>query len=840
MNSPIYASIRQFKLAHLAWFEVLISLGLIGLGIFAWIPGSFYEMVGWPWVLVWQGAFGLIGIGCLVLLRRFQAPFAALGAGLDWVVLGVAFALASSALAAPLPLLALQNVLVVGVYGILLYALRNSQARWLKPEFLWRGLVWLGGISAVVSLAMWRPSPDMWLSDNFYSALRNPYPLGHHNFSGGYFVLVLPLAVGLVRDGWQRWVYGLVSLIVAFALYASGSRGALLGGLTMLAAGLVHYLWTSKGKAKLRAITLAVAALGLVLLLLGSNPRVRTLVSTLSFQSGPSQVVADGPARDRIHMAAAAGNIVRDRPLVGLGPGNMGRFYDRYRPIGAGDGLKQVQQLHNTPLHLLAELGIVGFGVYCWGAVCITRLWLRLRRALTDPAQRTLVTCLGIGAVGYSVSSFTDYQLENIPIALTLTVMLAALVKLQPKEDALPLLRQKRRWLSLLLLLLMGLALQFWLRTSLSLWLTHQGLNALEQNELSRADDKFYTAAMVTPWDPTPSALGAQQLSNIALVEDIDEGSQADLIEETITLYKQALTVSPNDVWFNQNLAVLASLTNDVSTAQQAMTRVVQLDPRSQKYSYYLLGLTYLIEGQTDKAVSAFALELLINPDSILLESWQQQLSELSEPIFSELQQHYETLLASLEPTSRVYERVDEQLNVVRWWLGEPVASVSVNRPLLKAIVASESNPEESLDYLDSCIGGGENENPDHSACQLLKAWLQPDEYLSEYLEGTNLRAENQAEVRQNITSNRDLKSWLRSTTEPISRERRFGLAFVYRNQYANQIRQILYPGSLRLYTLPGSLNLLPLRWSREVPALDSLAESVRAERLNLPHPTSQ
>ena len=65
--------------------------------------------------------------------------------------------------------------------------------------------------------------------------MRNSLPLGHHNFVGGYCLLLLPIVIGLtlVQEGKIPWLgYGAIALN-ALSLYASGSRGALLGAIAL-------------------------------------------------------------------------------------------------------------------------------------------------------------------------------------------------------------------------------------------------------------------------------------------------------------------------------------------------------------------------------------------------------------------------------------------------------------------------------------------------------------------------------------------------------------------------------------------------------------------------------
>ncbi|MEA5464693.1 O-antigen ligase family protein [Leptothoe sp. PORK10 BA2] len=846
---------------RLTTYDGLLGLGLLGLAVFAWLPDSYFRMVSWPWILVWQGAFWLVLGACTWQLRRFNQPFYRLGFGFDWLMVGLLVGLIMGSSLSPFPVLALQNSLLVGCYLILLYGLHNSRFTAVQ---LCQGLVGVGAIAAIISLVLWRPTPDMWLSDNFYDAIRNRFPLGHHNFTGGYFVLVLPIAATMawLQSGWQRWSYATLSLAIAGALYASGSRGAWLGGIAVTGLALVGGMLQSHGKNRLRIIALSGVMVCLILALLGSNPRIRALVSWHNdvpntnrsdvVASVTPKVMADGPTLDRVFMGQAAFNILKDRPLLGLGPGNLGRVYERYRPLAAGTGLNQVQQLHNTPLQITAELGAWGALIYLGTLTCLGRLIYKLQK-LSGGKDRRLSLGIAMGFLGYGISSLSDYQLENIPIAATLIVLLAALTRLGDSltshavaSDAVALKvisPSNRRWGSLLILLMVALISQFWLRSDLALWMTHQGLASIRQSQLTQADDKFYKAATLTPWDPTPSALGAQQLSELA--KTATDNNQTILREQAIELYQQVLTAAPNDIWFNQNLAVLAWQTGDITTAHQAIAKVVQLSPRSKNFSYYLLGLTYQQLGNTDAAIAAFALECLINPQVLLFDSWQQDLALLKAQVFAQALQHYQTVLSNLESNHPLKNALETHIMALRWWLGstenKPGSTNQATsqakhdeRLLTQALFNIETAPDTADHLLDDCIT---SVPADASSCRLLKAWLRP-EYLTEYLKTADLKPADQTMLQSHITTHRDLRDWLQSTTQPVSNNQRVALALLYRSYYAQKISSILLPDDLRQFSLPLSLKLFTLAWPREFAPLDQLVETIRAETLGLPHPT--
>ncbi|PSN13101.1 hypothetical protein C7293_17300 [filamentous cyanobacterium CCT1] len=234
-----------------------MPLWLVGglvLLVFSWLPLSYYRMVGWAWIVLWQiGAVALL----VALWRQLRGvrsaiadpnqlvgldsktPFYGLGYGLDWVALGLGITVLVSALVSSFPRVALWNVSLVVTYGAVLYVYCNVVNRtWLTRLRLWWGLVVVAAGTAVVSLSLWRPDAAMWASENFLTALRNHQPLGHHNFVGGYFVLMVPLAVAaaIAIQGWMRRVWIATTGLLLAALYVSGSRGAVVGLVVWLGA----------------------------------------------------------------------------------------------------------------------------------------------------------------------------------------------------------------------------------------------------------------------------------------------------------------------------------------------------------------------------------------------------------------------------------------------------------------------------------------------------------------------------------------------------------------------------------------------------------------------------
>jgi len=134
------------------WLGTVALAALLG---FSWLPQSYYRMVSWPWLALWQLGFAAAMLALLVMLRQFRVPFQRLGYGLDWAVGAITVTLALATGLAAFPGVAAWNVALALSYGVLLYGgcnwLRQSQ---LSVQRLGIGIVTAGAISALIAFAV--------------------------------------------------------------------------------------------------------------------------------------------------------------------------------------------------------------------------------------------------------------------------------------------------------------------------------------------------------------------------------------------------------------------------------------------------------------------------------------------------------------------------------------------------------------------------------------------------------------------------------------------------------------------------------------------------------------
>ena len=823
-NRPQPSSIPRF--GWLLWPSLGVFVG------FSWLPLSYYRMVGWPWILLWQGGFLALLLGGMAQLRQLQRPFYKLGHGLDGWLLALGVVLALSSLGSPFPRVALWNASLAVTYGLGLYAYRNwVDWGWLTRRRLWLGLVTVAAGVALISLALWRPTADLWQSQNFVTAIRNHQPLGHHNFVGGYLGLMLPLAVAaaLAMSGVWRWGAIVSAALITVALYVSGSRGAALGLVLWLLVTWICGLVRAEKAQRWRWGLIGLITLGTVGLALATNPRIRGWFSTAG--------TTDGPTLDRWFMLRLGGNILRDRPLLGVGPGVMSRVSNLYRPIETGAGLDHIQQLHNTPVQIAGELGLPGLALYLVGIVLVGRLWWRLWQLPLAAADRYLLGGIGGACLAYGVSSLTDYQLENIPIAGTLLALVVLLISLAdayslPKTEVLP---SRRRLASLAVWAWVGLLFYIGLPFTLTVGFGAWADGAFYHQNINLADTRWHKATILSPWDPTAAAVASESFYELDQI--LGDSEAKDNVRTLVVDYaQQAQATAPNDVWFNQNLAVLYQ-PDDPAQALPYAQRAVQIMPRNRNHGYWLLGELLLATGQESEAVAAFTLEALVNPASLTYPPWQSPpLQALYPAVVAKTLIEYDQLLTEVAPQDPGYSTLYETRALLGWWVGQPLDAVNTDRlrPLVNTLFLAETDPPSALANLELRLP--DDPSPPN---RLLAAWLDPATHWPTYAEAMGDPLDIDTLRLEDTLSTQPLRAWLTALTSPPDRSYRGALTFAYRNAQANQITQMLSPSRLQIHPVIHKLALFQ-PWPREFPALDHRLESLRTAALGLPHPTME
>jgi O-antigen ligase len=450
----------------------------------------------------------------------------------------------------------------------------------------------LGALSlavlAVAALAVAQNlAAELQLPINRYE--RPPSTFGNPVFLGAFLVLTLPICAveALFATGWRRWAGAVATGLALPALLATGSRWAWLA--FAVAAGLGTALLAPAGRWR-RLLLFGLLGGGLLVLLLNQSVVRRPQQHALIW-------------RDTLAMAL-------DRPW-GIGPG---QFPLAFLDYASGELLEVypaasfvINDAHNEPLQILAELGWPGLAAIALLAVLLMRQALgSLAKAAADGADRPLrVACLAALA-GALVQSLGSPDLRFIVSILMLGAIAGLTASFdEPRTLAVPGPRVVRLALGLLVILGTGFALR-------GAW------NRLQLAEL------LQPAATVQGAPPAadPASLVAQRRDELA--SDPRNASRHYALGLALALehryaeaaesFRTALVLQPDNGSVIRSLGVSEGLSGQFAPAAHHLRVALDSEPGNVELRY-LYAYCCWRRGDLDASITALESLLAARPD---------------------------------------------------------------------------------------------------------------------------------------------------------------------------------------------------------------------------------
>jgi O-antigen ligase len=308
---------------------------------------------------------------------------------------------------------------------------------------------------------------------------------------GGFLALTLPLTLWHARstaDRWQRAATLAATVLQLYALLLTRS----VGGLAVTALSVV--------------LTLPLLTRGRLAIPLALVPLLALLVAFLFLHERRAELQVPGgdPLSLRAGNWRAAGEMIRDHPLFGVGPGSFGTFYPRYmRP-----GMNETRYAHNSYLQLMA-----GWGVWSLLPPALLALVFaaRLRRALRLRSDDLPWLAAGASFLAHNLVDFTAYLPGvAIPAALVIGVSLGGERK-RPGAGSSPGRRHAVGWRTVLAAGILVLFAGHAVATARARSLIEQArLAALEPGGTAEALDLARLASSWRPDDPVPRGFIAE------------------------------------------------------------------------------------------------------------------------------------------------------------------------------------------------------------------------------------------------------------------------------------------------------------------------------------------
>jgi O-antigen ligase len=317
--------------------------------------------------------------------------------------------------------------LAIGTFWVVVNGIRARGPRTL----LWLTLVGLGIVAVAMAAYQRFVQPD-WLMLGRVQAPqfvgRASGPFGIPNSLAGFLLLLLPpvavLATRAAGGTMGRFFFGSVTLVLAFGLWLTISRGGWIAFVLAVAA----WPLLASGRSWPRRLALASGVLA-VLLAAGTvtflgSPRVRDRFTSLARDAGE---------RTRPIMWRAAWKIFREQPVLGSGAGSYNGLFEKHRPER-----EQTEPVwtHNDYLNTLSDYGLVGFALFFGAAVWIAQRSVAAARCRPRGTQRgddwladpVMQRGFAVGLLAFAFQLFVDFHFKIAALGMACATCAALVV----------------------------------------------------------------------------------------------------------------------------------------------------------------------------------------------------------------------------------------------------------------------------------------------------------------------------------------------------------------------------------------------------------------------------
>jgi len=239
--------------------------------------------------------------------------------------------------------------------------------------------------------------------------------LGHYMTYSGLLMLVIGTALARILFGERDRLWAaLVVPALAVTIPLTFARSAEVG-----ACAAVTLLLLLKDKRLLALLPV----LGLIFFV-AAPARVTDRFESIFNLKNPTNL-------DRLVMVREGVHMIKDHPVLGIGPNMVLPLYAQYREPDAVNTVNP--HLHNVPLQIAAERGLIALGAWLWFVVGLTvALWKMLR----DKDQRLLAATALAAVVSMFAAGMFEYNFGDSEFLMLFLVLVTLPFAAAQREHA--------------------------------------------------------------------------------------------------------------------------------------------------------------------------------------------------------------------------------------------------------------------------------------------------------------------------------------------------------------------------------------------------------------------
>ncbi len=231
--------------------------------------------------------------------------------------------------------------------------------------------------------------------------------LSHYMTFSGIAMIAACLLLGLALEGRGRWrALGALAAVPLTAVLLTFTRNAYVG----MVAALIVYATVRRPRA-LFAIAPALVAVYLL-----SPPGIRDRIRSTADLEDPTN-------RDRIAMVRAGARMVRDHPVLGLGPDMVKPYYPLYRDPDAPRW--SVPHLHDNVVQIAAANGLFAAAAYLAIVLAFLARVIALVRRGDDPDRAGLWAGALLAGLALTVAGLFEYNFGDTEVEMATLLVFA-------------------------------------------------------------------------------------------------------------------------------------------------------------------------------------------------------------------------------------------------------------------------------------------------------------------------------------------------------------------------------------------------------------------------------